>query len=99
MTDRERPALYISHNGADTPLVQSQVVPYLDGLVARGFPVELFTFERSSRPTGPPSSHFPWHPLSGRPGAGLLDKAIDLFRGTSAVLATAIRRRAAVPHA
>ena len=75
--------MYISHNGADTPLVQSQVVPYLDGLVARGFPVELFTFERSARPAGPPSAHFRWHPLAGRAGAGLLDKAIDLFRGTS----------------
>lgn len=99
MADRERPALYISHNGADTPLVQSQVIPYLEGLVARGFPVELFTFERASRPARPPSSRFRWHPLTGRSGPGLLDKAIDLFRGTSAVLATAIRRRAAFTHA
>lgn len=43
--------LYISYNGATEPVFQSQVLPYLKRLTARGSNIMLLTFERLSEST------------------------------------------------
>ena len=42
-------ALYVSYDGALDPLGRSQVVPYLEGLAARGWRFDLVTFEKERR--------------------------------------------------
>ena len=49
MMDRQRAetrVLYLSYDGALEPLGQSQVVPYLVGLAARGAAITLVSFEK-----------------------------------------------------
>jgi glycosyltransferase involved in cell wall biosynthesis len=94
-----RPAIYLSHNGADTPLVQSQVIPYLDGLVARGFEIELVTFERGTWPAWRPSTALGWRPLRSRPGTSILDKVIDITSGTTTVLRATVALDTPLIHA
>jgi glycosyltransferase involved in cell wall biosynthesis len=48
-----RRALFISYNGMLEPLGQSQVIPYLTGLAARGVDITLLSFERASAFTEP----------------------------------------------
>ncbi len=38
--------LYVSYDGMTDPLGQSQVIPYLAGLVAKGFSISLISFEK-----------------------------------------------------
>ena len=45
MTNRTR-VLYISYNGATEPVANSQVMPYLKGLAAKGYEIDLLTFEK-----------------------------------------------------
>lgn len=42
-------ALYVSYDGALDPLGRSQVVPYLEGLAARGWSHDLVTFEKDRK--------------------------------------------------
>ena len=42
-------AIYVSYDGALDPLGRSQVVPYLEGLSARGWSFDLVTFEKDER--------------------------------------------------
>ena len=41
--------LYISYDGALDPLGRSQVLPYLEGLAARGYAITLISFEKPDR--------------------------------------------------
>ena len=99
MASPGRPAIYVSHNGADTPLVQSQVIPYLDGLVARGFAIELVTFERGTPPAWRPTAPLRWHPLRSRSGTSIVDKIIDIATGTITILRASLRLHASLIHA
>ncbi len=47
---RVRRVLYVSYDGMEEPLGRSQVLPYLEGLVARGHHVELLSFEKPGVP-------------------------------------------------
>ena len=92
--------MYVSHNAVGTPLVRSQVLPYLRGLIERGAIIELVTFERGDAAF--PDGEFPrdrWHPLSARPGASMLAKAIDIARGIALVARLVREGRADVIHA
>ena len=55
-------ALYVSYDGALDPLGRSQVVPYLEGLAARGWRFDLVTFEEKAQFEaywyGPEFNHF-----------------------------------------
>lgn len=63
--------LFLSYDGMTDPLGQSQVLPYLDGLVREGFDVSLISFEKPERlVTGgaqirrvTEGSGIAWHPL------------------------------------
>lgn len=89
-----RRVVYISHNGIETALVQSQVLPYLERLESRGFAFDLITFERSQTRAAPRPG---WWPIRARTGQCLLAKAIDIARGI--LRATLLGRRAAIFHA
>lgn len=81
--------LYISYNGIDEPLVQSQVVNYLRLLSPRGWRFTLLTFER------PAAAHaadararlaalgIDWHAVAAQRGWGVLSPLFDVLRGTA----------------
>lgn len=91
--------VYVSHNAVGSPLVRSQVLPYLRRLSDMGHQIQLVTFERG----GPfPDGEFPrdrWHPLESRPGRSLFAKVVDIARGALHVMALARRTGSDVLHA
>ncbi len=91
--------LYVTHNGIGTPLVRSQVLPYLRLLADRGHVIDLVTFERGDPY---PEGEFPrerWHPLQPRAGGSLLAKLLDIARGAWSVGSLARVTRADALHA
>lgn len=91
--------LYLTHNGIGTPLVRSQVLPYLRGLLDRGYDVHLVSFERGE-PF--PEGEFPsarWHPVRPRSGSHLLAKVIDVLVGVRHVHRLVRRERVDILHA
>ncbi len=64
--------LYLSYDGMTDPLGQSQVLPYLKGLSAKGFTIHLISFEKKDRfekykeqiEQICTSANIHWHPLS-----------------------------------
>lgn len=91
--------LYVSPNGVGSPLVRSQVLPYLRGLAEDGVDAELVTFERGDPY---PEGEFPkerWHPLRPRPGRGLIAKLMDIVSGIALVASLAVRSRRDLFHA
>jgi glycosyltransferase involved in cell wall biosynthesis len=84
-------ALYISYDGALDPLGQSQVVPYLEALAARGVRYDLITFEKPERASDPgavegmrarlEASGIAWHPLPYTKHPPVLSTARDLRAG------------------
>lgn len=91
--------LYLTHNAVATPLVRSQVLPYLRGLLERGFDVHLVTFERGE-PF--PAGEFPtarWHPLRARSGSSILAKVADIVSGAALVHGIVRRERVDILHA
>jgi glycosyltransferase involved in cell wall biosynthesis len=88
-------AVYVSHNAVETALVQSQVLPYLRGLSARGVSVDLVTFESSGGAAKPDGVR--WWPVQRQQGAHLFAKAADVLRGVITV--TRLSRRAGLLHA
>ena len=99
--------VYLSHNGALEPLGQSQVLPYLRGLAARGVEIGLVTFEKArdladaERMAGTRRSleaaGIAWHPLRYR--SSLAGKVLNLLEGAWAARRMAGRRDAALFHA
>lgn len=71
--------VYLTHNGAGTALVRSQVLPYLRRLAALGVDLRLVTFERDGTATAPLGFH--WRPIRAMAGGGLLAKALDIVTG------------------
>jgi glycosyltransferase involved in cell wall biosynthesis len=63
--------LFLSYDGMTDPLGQSQVIPYLQGLVQAGYKVSLISFEKAERAERQPfiaqlleKSGIDWHPLA-----------------------------------
>ncbi len=83
--------LYISYDGALDPLGRSQVVPYVEGLAARGYRFHLLTFEKPSRWADREARHrmadrlagagVRWHPLTYHKRPPVAATAWDLVRG------------------
>lgn len=81
--------LYISYNGIDEPLVYSQVLAYLEGLVALGYRFHLITFERadmdatwiSTRQEQLRQQGVEWSPVLAHKGLGALSAGIDVLNG------------------
>jgi glycosyltransferase involved in cell wall biosynthesis len=80
-------ALFLSYDGALDPLGQSQIVPYLRGLAARGHAITLISFEKRERwPKRAKleallrEAGIPWHPLPYHSGFSLATTSYDLAR-------------------
>ncbi len=91
--------VYVTHNGIGSPLVRSQVLPYLQLLSMRGHEIDLVTFERGEPYPRGEFSRERWHPLRPLPGRSMLAKLADIARGAWVVAALARRRRAQALHA
>jgi glycosyltransferase involved in cell wall biosynthesis len=89
-------AIYISHNELASPLVRSQVLPYLDALAPQ-VAFDLVTFERGA--ASPPPPVHAWRPVVSTRGSSLRAKALDMARGVWVVARIAIGRRAQLIHA
>lgn len=97
--------LYLSHNGMTEALGQSQVLPYLRGLAACGFHIDLLACEPHGTPAATVNrlaadllrSGIRYTPLRRRPGAGLSDKARDCWALLLSGLMS-VRRKLRVPR-
>jgi glycosyltransferase involved in cell wall biosynthesis len=49
--------LYLTYDGLKDPLGQSQVLPYLEGLAAKGFNITVISFEKSQSPNTKTATH------------------------------------------
>lgn len=88
----------MSHNAVGSPVVRSQVLPYLV-LLSGEHDVRLVTFERGEPY---PQGEFPrkrWTGLIPRRGSSLITKLVDIARGITAVVGVARAHRAEVLHA
>src|SRR5688572_28767155 len=102
-------ALYVSYDGALDPLGRSQVVPYLEGLSARGWRFDLVTFEKDERWRDATSRRemeqrlaaagIAWAPLRYHKRPPVLSTAFDIRAGVKRVRALARARRPALLHA
>lgn len=88
----------MSHNAIGSPVVRSQVLPYLH-LLSAEHEIRLVTFERGERY---PEGEFPrerWIGLAPCQGSSLLAKVADIARGIVTVVRVARAHRANVLHA
>jgi glycosyltransferase involved in cell wall biosynthesis len=103
----DRRALYLSHTGMTEPLGQSQVLPYLRGLTAAGWSVDLVAFEPASASEdkiraltaslGDQGIRYTWSRR--RPTSALAVKVADAAEATARALARAVGARPRVVHA
>lgn len=99
-------ALYVSQNGIAENLGQSQVLPYLRGLVRRGAEIDLVSFELPHLAAATcdeiaedlSRSGIRWHPLSRKMRTPLSVKIKEAVRGVNAALLTAARRQPDIVH-
>ncbi|MEO8671116.1 MAG: glycosyltransferase [Tahibacter sp.] len=99
--------LYISYNGIDEPLVESQVLNYLRGLVPLGFRFTLLTFERHSPEPAETArirarlaaDGIDWQWLIASRGLGPASTALDILRGSKVARRLAQSRRFGLTHA
>jgi glycosyltransferase involved in cell wall biosynthesis len=92
--------IYVTHNEIGSPLVRSQVLPYLRRLAATGTSIDLVSFERGTfalpaDELGPVE----WHGLRATQGRSLIAKAADVLRGLALVVRLVHRRNAVLLHA
>jgi len=105
-------ALYISYNGLDEPIVQSQVIPYLKGLSAKGIKFYLITFEKTKMSPererklrdmlNSGQGHafdIEWHALRYHKRPQFLCKLLDITWGFFYIVFMVISRRIDVVHA
>jgi glycosyltransferase involved in cell wall biosynthesis len=102
-------ALYVSYDGALDPLGRSQVVPYLEGLSARGWGFDLVTFEKEERWRDEGSrrdmeerlaaARIEWSPLRYHKRPPVLSTAADIRAGVRRLRALVRARRPALLHA
>ncbi|MEI7595183.1 MAG: glycosyltransferase [Bacteroidota bacterium] len=80
--------LYLSYDGMTDPLGQSQVIPYLKGLSAKGYSISLVSFEKYERFDAGKSiienilkeSDISWHPLKYTKRPPILSTVWDIFQ-------------------
>ncbi len=99
-------SLYISQNGMAENLGQSQVLPYLRGLVRRGVEIDLVSFElasvtadvREEIATSLRRDGIRWHPLVRTMRTPLRVKLAEAARGVRLALGTSLSRRPDIVH-
>ncbi len=79
--------LFLSYDGMTDPLGQSQVIPYLAGLVARNFTVHLISFEKPEAASHQNQLAFllkeagiSWHPLAYTKRPPVLSTLYDIYQ-------------------
>ena len=93
--------VYVSYDGMEEPLGQSQVLPYLRGLAARGHTFELLSFEKPParlpfRKHVSPGIH--WTGLRYHKRPTVPATALDISVGAMATAASALFSRATLVH-
>jgi glycosyltransferase involved in cell wall biosynthesis len=99
-------SLYVSQNGMAENLGQSQVLPYLRGLVRRGVEIDLVSFElptvsaetKDEVANDLARSGIRWHPLSRTMRVPLHVKVKEALAGVDVALRTALRRHPDIIH-
>ncbi|MEL7367642.1 MAG: glycosyltransferase [Myxococcota bacterium] len=97
---RLRRAVYISYDGMEDPLGQSQVLPYLRKLADRGHRFELISFEKTA-PTRFREKIYPgvrWTALRYHKDPTVPATAFDMAQGALTSMMTALVRRADLVH-
>jgi SAM-dependent methyltransferase/glycosyltransferase involved in cell wall biosynthesis len=100
-------SLYVCYLSLDDPLVESQVVAYLEGLGRRGHTIHLLTFETRSRPRADrtrmreamQARGVSWHGLPYHKRPSLPATAFDTLRGALACAWLVRRHRLDAVHA
>jgi len=102
-----RRALYISHTGMSEPLGQSQVIPYVRGLSAAGWQIEIVSFEPAG--TAPielartaeqlAALGIGYHPIRRSPSHALSVKFAEAAQGLARLLLRSVRNRPQIVHA
>jgi glycosyltransferase involved in cell wall biosynthesis len=98
--------LYVSQNGMAENLGQSQVLPYLRGLVRRGAEIDLVSFElatlaadaRQEIVAGLARDGIRWHALVRTMGTPLATKVAEAARGAALAVRTALERKPDIVH-
>jgi glycosyltransferase involved in cell wall biosynthesis len=110
LTVTSRPAphvLYLSYDGVAEPIGQSQIVPYLRGLVARGFRFTVISYEkpghldrrgRQALRTTLAAQGIDWRPLTYHKRPALTATVYDLVRGLALACAVALRDAVQLVH-
>ncbi len=99
-------SLYVSQNGMAENLGQSQVLPYLRGLVRRGVEIDLVSFElasvtpevREEIAASLGRDGIRWHPLVRTMRTPLRVKVAEAARGVRLALGTSLSRRPDIVH-
>jgi len=102
--------LYISYNGATEPITNSQIIPYLKGLSARGCTFDLLTFEKRNsafqnvKRSGIlkkelNGSNINWFTLRYHKSPTLIATAYDTFMGIIYSAYLIAKRKYAIVHA
>jgi glycosyltransferase involved in cell wall biosynthesis len=99
--------LYVCYLGVDEPLVQTQVLPYLRSLAARGYALHLLTFETARRDRAQrarlssalAAQGVTWHALRYHRRPSLPATLYDVARGALCAFRLARRHRIRLVHA
>lgn len=99
-------ALYISYDGLTSQIGQSQVLPYVRGLAARGHRMSVLSFEApaDAERLGSEVSHelealgIGWHPRRFRSRPPLVSKLVDQFDALSSARRLARKQRFDIVH-
>jgi len=98
--------LYLSYDGMTDPLGQSQVIPYLEGLSARGFSITLVSFEKGEAfavmgariGTQLEEAGIRWHPMTYHKRPPVLAAAWDYLMMVRKASALAAGQRFDIVH-
>ena len=94
-------AVYVSYDGMEEPLGQSQVLPYVRGLADRGHTFELLSFEKPPTPLPfrrPLSARIRWTGLRYHKTPTVPATAFDISMGAAATALGATVSRATLVH-
>lgn len=98
--------IYLSYDGLTDPLGQSQVIPYLVGLAARGFHFHIISFEKSEAYRKEHAHimellkphHIEWHPLSYTKKPPIISTMRDLSRMKKRAAEIAVKHQVKIVH-
>ncbi len=101
-----KPVLYISYDGMTDPLGQSQVLPYIKGLIQHGYKFTLISFEKKERYATDKSiieeicqkNNIEWHPLTYTKNPPVLSTINDIRRMKSLAVSLHKKNKFVIVH-